>query len=298
MRTSIVYYEVKIPPIPWLYPKSLCFYLQLSARNPPTQISLNLNKATEINLVPFITTKLYMAQSSPTNNHPKTRGLKNPSPKKLDQRLPTGTIFPFPFPRLERTDGPSRRSSNILVPLPVPYWPSSNWPWRTSPYRRESWPLWHKKGQGGERVWRMLEGWGRALIEKFVSQKCGVSWDWKVCLFGCFCKCFAFLSSRNFRVITLFSHNGSGKCVYVWNLKGKYYWRYTHFSLSPMIMAGKVNRHQLVQLCTNLHFFAFTDDIGGCQNPGSQWIATIYSFSKWSGKPFLTFTSSTGKPSV
>ena len=41
-------------------------------------------------------------------------------------------------------------------------------------------------------------------------------------------------------------------------VKGNYYWRYTHVSLSPMILGGRLNHHQLVQDCVHqLRIFAF-----------------------------------------
>ena len=258
-------------------PKYLCVFIfsfLLETTQPPTQIGLNLNKATEINLVPFITTKPYMAQSSPTNNQPKTQGFyKTKPPKKLDQRLPTGTgPFPFPFPRLSRcwagTDGRTDHPADLRI-----FW--HLYPFLTDLLRIDLGELRRTDANHGHFDTRKGLGDGGGVGE-------GVFRLFK----------FEFQSGYSGSPISEMEN-----VWYIWNLKGKYYWRYTHFSLSPMIMAGKVN-HQLVQLCTNLHFFAFTNDIGGCQNPGSQWIATIYLLFKWSGKPFLTFTSSTGKPSV
>ena len=83
-------------------------------------------------------------------------------------------LFPTPQENSKKIDPQRwhRRSSNILVPSRVPYWPSSNWPWPISPYRHESWPLGHWVLVGGKDG--DVEGVG--LIEKN-GKKCITPYD-------------------------------------------------------------------------------------------------------------------------
>lgn len=128
-----VNYEVKIPPSPMTLPQNLCVFwnVQLFAanRNQPQSAS-TWPKRYQLNQLGAI-----QAQ------HPTSNGSA------------VSVVCFFPTPRKLQKIDPQRwhcRSSNILVPSHVPYWPSSNWPWPISPCRHESWPLGHRVLVGGK----------------------------------------------------------------------------------------------------------------------------------------------------